>query len=297
MSRFLLLFLLLFTSSIAQAQESQIFIPPGSTFENEALQIIEANRLLTMQQERKIVPTTVYLSLVHENYMEPDQFGILMKTPDIVTGCYDVSPLSYEAKFVDNNYLDVKVDSFKQTPIETQNVVYGCNQSYKTSTGLLLLSISDLLKRNIREIRFSNGGVRDNYSIHVDGNTISLRPDTTITFKTAPKGKQNPISHIFGKGGVIALQVPMANHHDDVEQAVRNMAARYALNPIFDDERNHHNVFYFEDRHGRAANLIEADGYGLMGEIGVARPYIGANGREQRAVPLKVFVTKADIIL
>jgi len=297
MSRFLLLFLLLFTPSIAHAQESQIFIPPGSNFENEALAIIEANRLLTMRQERKIVPTTVYLSLVHYDYMEPDQFGILMKTPNAVTGCYTVSPISYEAKFVDDNYLDIKVDSYKQTPVDTQRVTYECNQAYQTASALLVLSMNDIRNRNVHEIRFSNGGVRDTYKVLVNDDGVTLKPDTTLTFKTVKEGMQKPISHSMNGKGMIALQVPMANNDDQVEEAVRNMAARYALNPVFDDNHKSHNVFYFNDNNGRVGGMIGEEGYGLLGEIGVPRPYMGENGRTERAVPLKVFVTKANIIL
>lgn len=302
MVRFLFLFLFIsFVPVSALAEGSQVFIPPGSNFENEALKIIEQNRLANMRNERATIPTQIFLELVQPDYLEDGQFGILMKTKDIAAGCYELSPIGYDATFIDNNYLDIKVNAYKTILKETQNVTYDCDQTYKTATGLIVLNTDDLKNRNIREIRFSNGGVRDTYFIELTEGSVTLRPDTTISFKTAYSGSQPSLTHYFGTKGLIALQVPMAYDDDQVESAVRDMAARYAFNPINDpttiNQSLKKNIFYFSDNNGRAGGMLNEDGYAILGEIGVARHYVGENGLEERSIPLKVFVTRHDIIL
>ncbi|MEM6812559.1 MAG: hypothetical protein AAF549_08860 [Pseudomonadota bacterium] len=297
MKYFILLFIL-FLPLATQAQDSQIFIAPGTNVTNEALEIIEANRKAAMEDNNEIVPDEVLLSTVRYDYMSDNQFGILMRIPDTTTGCFTVSPLQYEAKFVDNNYLDIKVDSYRVAPIETQNVAYDCNQSYKAASSVVVVNLDDIQRRNIKEIRFSNGGVRDTYFIKRGPNRVMLEADTQIVFKP---DENSSLMVNFGGESVVALQVPMALSSDDLSKAVNDFAMRYSLSPVENlrslNKQPSNKVFYFNDANGRLSGLIEEKGYAPLGEIPAVRAYSGPQGIEDRSVPLKIFVTRHDIVL
>ena len=55
-----------------------------------------------------ILPPRIHLSLVHHHYMNPEQFGIMMRVPDMVTGCFDVSGLEYQTSFIDGNFKPIR---------------------------------------------------------------------------------------------------------------------------------------------------------------------------------------------
>jgi len=129
-----------FAALSASAQESQTFVPPGSTWENKAEQRIKILNQQSLKQKGGVVPQELQMSIVHYDYMESDQFGILMKTPETVTGCFDISPIGYEATFVGDLYMDINVTSYNVTPIKTQNVQYACNQGYRAATGFHYLT-------------------------------------------------------------------------------------------------------------------------------------------------------------
>jgi len=282
----------IFNVSHLSAQESQTFIPPGSNYVNKAAETIKILNARSLKEEGGVVPNEIHLSVVQYDYMEPGQFGILMKTPETVTGCYDISPISYEASYVADLYMDVAVKSYTVTPIKTKNVDYGCNQSYRAATGLLVLNIDDLRQRGTRQIRFTNGNARDNYNIMINEGAITLQPESMIAFKT----KDENLKYTMGGGSVIALQVPMANDNDLVAQEIRTLAASNSLTPITDmtafDLKERDNVFYYLDDNGRFSDQINNDGYAEIGSINVARPHLDETGMKNIAVPLKVFVTK-----
>ena len=288
----LLTFILALTSSYGYAQESQTFIPPTSDWVNKAAERIKILNQQSLEKSGGVVPKEIHMSVVKYAYMEPDQFGILMKTPETTTGCYDISPIAYEAKFIGNLYMDVEVQSYDVKPVKIKHGSFECNQGYKRATGLIVLNISDLKERGTRQIRFTNGESRDTYEVIINDNKITLQPQSMIAFKT----HSGNLTYTMGGGGIIALQVPMAKDGDNIAQRVRTLAAQNSLTPITDASafnlKENENIFYYQDEDGRFSDMLESDGYAELGEIPVARPYIAQNGQQQMAVPLKVFVTK-----
>lgn len=298
--RFLLIIaclLVTFTPAVnAQEIDSQTFTA-GSTFRNENVEAIRRAQQQSMKSKGFIKPNVLEVSLVRYDYMEDDQFGILMVAPDVVSGCWDLSPIEYESTFIDPYYFDVKVKHYQRTPIEVDNISE-CPAGNKMATGLIVLSKSDLEKRQIRQIRFSAGGVADYYDIRTTDKMLQLRPQSMVVFKA--KGLTGPqedrIEIGFGNGGKIALQVPMARKGDKLKDALENLALMHALTPDPEMPMSYgtggSQTFYFIDDNGHIADSIGEDGYSEFGTINVARPYDGENGRTLTAVPLQVYVTR-----
>lgn len=278
----------------ALAQESQTFVPPGSEWVNQAEQNIKILNQKNLIEKGGVVPQELQLSIVHHSYMEPDQFGILMKVPQTVTGCFDISPIGYEAKFIADLYMDINVTSYTVTPKKTQHVEYACNQGYQTATGLIVVSANDLRSRGTRQIRFTNGLARDNYNIIYSGDSITLQPQSMIVFKA----KNGNLTYGLNPQNIISLEVPMAKEGDDISEAIRTLAAQKGLSPVTDMEslppsmKQESNDFYYVDETGRYTDSLNENGYAEIGVIPVARAQIDENGASSKNVPLKVFVKK-----
>lgn len=285
-------------SSMSAHADSQVFVTPGSTFANDAAATVKKLKEQSLAKSGKIKVGNVNISLVHHHYMEPDQFGILMKIANSVSGCFKLSPLEYEATFIDGNYMDIEVKSFRRTAVKTKNVAYDCNVGSKVVSGLIVVSAKDLKKRKIREIRFSNGTTRDSYKVKILDDSIQLKPESMVAFKA--KGlvgaDKDRLIHYFSGKGLVALHIPMARKGEDIAQTIRTFAYQHALTPVFEqggiDTSGKNNVFYFMDPSGNTLNRLNDDGYAELGEIQTSRPYNGSQGRSSLPIPLKVFATR-----
>ncbi len=296
--KYLSLILIILLAAPVFAQEQNIFAP-GTSFKNETADTIRRLQRESLEDQGFIKPEVIELSFVRPSYMEGTQFGILMAVPDVVSGCWDVSALEYETSFIEQYYMDVKVKDYKRTPIEVENVQFECPTQNKMTTALIPLDAQDLKNRQVRQIRFTSGFVADYYDIRHLENGISLVPQSMVIFRaktlTGPKKDQMRLD--FGKGGLVTLHVPMAKRGDDVAQALRNFAYKHLLTASPDMSpsvrRDGSVSMTFEDQTGRVAARIGEDGYDLMGEILVPRPFDGPQGRGLTNVPLHVYVTEA----
>ena len=291
------------TAQAEEADGSQIFVAPGSLYQNNAARVNQVLKERSFSKTDKQDVGNVQISLVHHHYMDADQFGILMKLADVSSGCFELSPLEYEANFIDNNYMDIKIKNFRRKVMKTENPEFDCNQGSKVVSGLVVLSAKELKKRGVREIRFDNGQVRDAYVVTIKKDSIVLKPDSMIAFKaqglTGPD--KDKLVHYFGGKGMVAVHVPMANKGEDIAQRVRTLAYKNSLTPIFEQEgldtSGDGNVFYFMDPQGKTLGGLNEDGYTELGTIQVTRPYIGPNGRQGLPTPLKVFATRPGTTL
>jgi len=103
----LLLFVicLIITAPATAQVESQTFVPPGSNYTPRAELQAKALKRASLPKKSAIKAKEIIVSLVHYHYMEPDQFGLLMKVPNTVSGCFETSPLEYEVKFVADTFM------------------------------------------------------------------------------------------------------------------------------------------------------------------------------------------------
>lgn len=297
---------LIMTSNASLAQDadgSQLFVPPGSLYENNAARVIQEQRKASFGKTDKIAVKNVQVSLVHHHYMEPEQFGIMMKTANQVSGCFDISPLEYEASFIEGNYMDIKVKDFRRNVVKTKDVAFDCDQKSKVVSGLVVVSANDLKEKGVRQIRFNNGSTTDNYDVTIKQDSIVLKPESMIAFKAI--GLSGPdkdrLVHYFNGKTIVALHIPMARDSDDITQAVRNLAYKRALTPVFEQEgldtSGADNIYYFMDPTGRALDTLADETYTELGTIQAMRPYDGPQGRQGLPVPLKVFMTRPGTTL
>ncbi|HPF78056.1 MAG TPA: hypothetical protein PLF01_02080 [Alphaproteobacteria bacterium] len=293
-----------YTPAMAQDDmDDQIFVPPGTTFQNHAADVNRQLKKQSLEKSDKIEVGNIQVSLVHYHYMDPDQFGIMMKLANSSSGCFELSPLEYEASFIDDNYMDIKVKDYRRKVTKTENPTFDCDQKSKVVSALVVVSAKDLEKRGVKQIRFSNGKVQDRYDVTLLPDSVVLVPDSMIAFKaqglTGPD--KNKLVYYFSGKALVAVQVPMADKDEDIAQSVRNLAYRNALQPVFEQEgldtSGKNNVFYFMDPNGRTLDSLNEDGYAELGTIQVLRPYVGPEGRQGLPVALKVFVTRPGTTL
>lgn len=296
-------FLVFAAPAKAQEMDSQIFVPPGATFQNNAADVSRILKERSLAKSSKIEIKNVEVSLVHYHYMDPDQFGIMMKLANSVSGCFNLSPMEYEASFIDDYYMDIKVKDFRRTPVKTKDVAYDCDQKSKVVSALVVVSAKDLEKKQIRQIRFSNGNTRDAYNVTIQPDSIQLEPESMAAFKAVGLAgpDKNRLIHYFSGKALVALHVPMANKGEDVAQSVRNLAYKRALQPVFEQEgldtSGKNGIFYFMDPNGGILDQLNDNGYTELGSIQVLRPYDGPNGRTGLPVALKVFATRPGTTL
>lgn len=233
------------------------------------------------------------VSLTHNHMMEPDQFGIVIKTPHAASGCYEISGLDYSTSFIEGNFMDIKVNGFRREPMKGVNPSYECNKGNKVVSGMVVTSAEDLRTRGIRQVRISNGNVEDTYDVILSENSVELKPDRVFVFRPTSK----TLSYNFSGKGIVALHVPMAQNGDDLEQAVRNFAYKRALTTDAQDEDPNDNVFFFMDQNGSTLDKLGDQNFVELGTITVSRPYDGPEGRQAIAVPLKVFATRPETTL
>ncbi len=298
--RFILSLIAALTLSLpAMAQEFTSHVHPGgSLYKNETVDQIRRMQRDSMTTKGFIKPPVVEVSLVRLSYMEDDQIGIQMVVPDVVSGCWEVSPLEYESTFIDPYYFDIAIKHYQRRPVQTDNVQSGCPTENKMSTALIPLSRKDLEERQIRQIRFTNGTIADYYDIQMTDNTLQLKPQSMVVFRgkglTGPLGDRLEIS--FGGASKLALHVPMARKGEDITNAITALASQHGLTPDPEMPTSYSAggspVFYFKDVVGDVATSIGEEGYSALGTINASRLYDGQEGRAYIAVPLQVFVTK-----
>lgn len=278
--------------------ESMTYDPTFTGQKNEAAEKIREQQRQNQAEQGFIRPTAVDVSLVHYDYMEEDQFGILMSVPDMVSGCYNFSPLEYEAKFTEPYYLDIRVKKYRRIAPEGINAAAQCAQN-KMSTALMVLDRNDLKSRGTQKIRFSADAGSDAYDINLTDERIELIPESVTVFRTSnPAGPlKDRLIHAFSSNQMVTLQVPMAKPGEDLTPYVVAFARTMGLSPAPSESLvswggNGYATYYFYDRGGNTISRIGPNGYAEIGVISVNRPYDGPEGRTQTAVGLSVFATR-----
>lgn len=279
--------------------EVQTYDPTFSGVPNEAADYIRSLQRQSMADKGFIKPQVVQVALVHYPYMTDDQFGIQMSVPDMISGCYKLTPLEYEANFVDPYFLDIKVKKYRRIAPEGIPGHTKCEKQNKMSTALMVLDKKDLMKRGTQEIRFSTEVATDKYKIIMDDAHLELKPESMVVFKgqNLAGPLKDRLIHSFASDKMVALHVPMAQPGEDITQAVVDFARHRALVPTDIQHPaawggNGLATYYFYDDNGHIIDQIGEDGYAELGKIEVDRPYDGPEGRTVAPVGLSVFVTR-----
>ncbi len=279
--------------------ESMTYDPTYSGTVNEAAEQIRDAQKRSLSDKGFIRPDVVQVAVVHYPYMNDDQFGIQMAVPDMISGCYTLTPLEYEAKFTEPHFLDIKVKKYRRVAPEGSTAMLKCDQQNKMSTALMVLSKKDLQDKGTQEIRFSTEVGSDSYKIIMTDNQLELVPRSMMIFKvTNPSGPlKDRIVYSFAGDKTIVLQVPMAQPGENLTSEVVKFAQFRALTPVDPNapaawSGNGMATYYFVDQNGHIISQIGENGYAEIGTISVNRPYDGPEGRATTPVNLSVFATR-----
>ncbi len=296
---FTLSFVLL-SAGVVKAQESQIFVDPNSFYYQHPGKQIENLNQQSLPQIKETTLNHIEIAIIHPSYMEPDQFGIRMRAVYLPMGCYQPSQIEYEAKFIEGYYMDVEVKGLRRERIKTQHPTYECDQSQQTVENTIVLNVADIKQKGLKEIRFTNGQARDIYKVTITDNKVILQPQSMLVFKAQGLmgPNNNQLFYDYSGTPVVALHVPMAENHESVANAVRQLASQNALIPTREyDGPDNRNVFYFTDPNGRLMAKLGDQNHIELGEIKVLRPYDGPKGQQGLPIPLKVFITRPGTTL
>lgn len=245
-----------------------------------------------------IAPKIINVSIIHPDYMEADQFGLLMKIPNAVSGCYHVSGLEYQTSFIEGNYMDIDVSGYRRTPMKTKDVAFDCAVGTQVITAMIPINAEDFRSRGIRQLRFKSGAIEDLYDVTVTSDSFTLTPTKATAFRPTNVNASGALVFNFAGQGIVALYVPMVNKGEDVAQAVQSLALKNGLMPASDPNMpNTAKVFYFIDNSGNILSQIGENGYFELGAVPAIRPYQGGNGKQSLPMPLKVFATKPGTTL
>ncbi len=289
-------FVLVALSLPAFAQENMTYDPTYTGKKNEVAEQIRAAEKQSLSEKGFISPQSVQVSIVHHSYMDENQFGLQMSVPDMVSGCYEITPLEYEAKFVDPYYLDIKVKKYRRVAPEGAAAHKKCDRNNKMSSALMVLDKKDLQKRGTQSIRFSADAGSDIYKIQLDDQKIELVPESMVVFKGQGMAGElkDRLVYGFSNNRMVALHVPMANPGEDLTQQIMIFAANNALSPAGQPTwgGNGMATYYFYDQSGRTLSQIGENGYVEIGKVTANRPYDGAQGRVEAGKALSVFATR-----
>lgn len=279
--------------------EVMTYDPTFSGIPNEAGDYIRNLQRQSLTDKGFITPQMVQVSVVHYPFMDDDQFGIQMAVPDMVSGCYTLTPLEYEAKFTEPHYLDIKVKKYRRVAPEGTGALQKCDKQNKMATALMVLSKKDLEQKGTQEIRFSTEVASDNYRVIMDDAQMQLVPRSMVIFKAKPLGGplKDRIIYAFANSKMVALQVPMSQAGENLSREVLSLAYSRALAPVNPDAQpswneNGRASYYFYDDGGLVTSRLGPDGYVQLGTIEVNRPMDGPQGRSETLVPLTVFATR-----
>jgi len=279
--------------------ELMTYDPTYTGVRNEAADEIRTMQSKSLADKGFIKPNVVHVAVVHHTYMDDDQFGIQMAIPDMISGCYTLTPLEYETKFTEPHFLDVKVKKYRRIAPEGSAATRKCDTQNKMSTALMVLSKKDLQKRGTQEIRFTTEVAGDNYRVVLDDNHLELIPRSMMIFKAQNMAGplKDRIIYSFASDKMVALQIPMAKPGEDLSSQITSFAYTRALVPTTPNAPatwggNGMATYYFYDQSGMTVSKITDVGYAEIGKISVERPYDGANGRTTTPVELSVFVTR-----
>lgn len=292
----------LFAPAFAQDDtlpEPMIYDPNHSGWVNQTAQGIRDAQRASLADKGFIRPDMVQIAIIHKPYMEDNQFGIQMAVPDMISGCFTLTPLEYEAKFTEPHYLDIKVKQYRRVAPEGSTATRKCDQQNKMSTALMVLDKDDLKEKGTQEIRFTTDAGADDYRLVLGEDHLELIPRSMMIFKAQNLAGplKDRIMHSFTNDKMIALQVPMANPGEDLSYAIEAFARTRALTPANPDAPatwtgNGMATYYFYDDNGHIIDQIGENGYAEIGQIAINRPYDGPEGRTKTPVPLSVFVTR-----
>lgn len=279
--------------AFAQQKTETQFFHHGTDFVNEAAELDRLMKELSMHERGEIKPREVHVSLMQADYMKPDdQFAIHLVVPDVVAGCYELSPLEYEASFIDPYYLDIRVKHYRRDLIQSSQPHLDCPGTYSQAEAMIPLSKRDLMMRGTKQVRFQTESITEFYDLDLHGNTITLRPQSMVIFKADIDRLTQDMTYDMERHKKVQLYVPMARSDDDLTMALEQFAQSRGLMPVDMGKvsvQDPKNIIVVEDRSGGLSGSLKDTKVQEVGSIPVKRQVRGENGIQETSIPLTVF--------
>lgn len=288
---FRLLTLVCLFSASAMA-ESQTFSPARLGNQQEAIAQAEKAKADAARDDNIIVPNRVMVTLVTQDNPQ-EEVGLRFSVPDVMNGCWDISPLRYDTSSQGPFYYDVTIKDYTRKE-------GACTGKNRAARATVPIAKKLLEEGKIKVLRLSLGDVTDRYNVTYDNGAVEIMPETQRIFKTTID-----LSYNFNKsnnktGALIALIAPTAPAHANTEQALANFAAIYSLTPAPQNATSSlpasnggSDIHYYYDSKKTLTPRLNGE-FAPVGTTGIAQIVDVKDGRDQTLISAPVYAKKVD---
>ncbi len=288
MRLFLIALLMIATPAFA---ESQTYDSMG-TYENDAEQAVEEQAQEQDAQDGKIVPDHVEVSLVPQGDSHKT-VGMRFSVPDVVNGCWAISPLKYDTAQQDPFYYDIVIHDYtrKEGP---------CSAGNRMAMATVPLEKKLIEDGKMKILRLSIGTTIDRYNVAYKDGIVTITPESQIKFKAAGDLIYNFERSGEKTGALIGLIIPVAPANTDTTQAIADFAEMNGLTPAPESATSSLPLknggsqihYYYDSRHAMAGRVTSE--FAQVGGTTIPMTYDVQDGRGQEFVPAPVYAKKIE---
>ena len=271
--------------------ETQTYDSTGA-YETEAEKTTDEADTQEDADTGRITPREVFVSITpHGNSYETA--GLRLAVPDVVSGCWDVSPLTVESGPQEPYYFDIRVKDYTQKEGK-------CDAKNRRAAAIVPIKKKLLEDGKIKILRLTIGTTTDRYNVTYEDGVMRILPSSQVKFKA-----DRELVHNFARSGkktgaLVALIVPTAPEGSDTTQAIADFAATSGLTPAperatssLPQENGGTDIHYYYDSHHVLASRIGAE-FSPVGGTTIPVTYDLRDGRGQESVPAPVYAKKID---
>lgn len=281
---------LLMIASPAYA-ETQTYNDTGA-YETEAAQ--EHDQAVEREQDKagRIVPTRVQVSLVPRGNSK-ETVGLHFSVPDVVNGCWDISPLSFETARQDPYYFDVRIKDYTRKEGK-------CSANNRMAGATVPIEKKLLDEGKIKILRLTIGNTTDRYNVDYTNNVMRILPSSQVKFTSAAEMVHNFAKSSKKTGALLALIIPIAPAGTDTKQPLADYAQMNGLTPAPENATSslpHTNGgsqihYYYDARNVLSARL--GSEFSPIGSTTIPVTYDLQDGRGQEFMTAPVYAKEIE---
>lgn len=216
------------------------------------------------------------LALLRDPELGGEHFILEITQTNSVTGCHNISDISYEAKFMDNRLTiemgELTVD-IRDAP---QHPHYGCDQSLKTPSAQISLSKEILETNGTQYVRITDSATTNEYQINYTDDYVRMLPDDKDIAPAAffkPRklpGGRNSLTVWFYPEETLMLYTPSKPNQMGVKDSITKWAKSHNLEPlseVFEGFEDPTRYMFFVDRTGYINEIENLETGAHIGEV------------------------------
>lgn len=281
------LFLAVFLFAAPAVAETNTYDASGTYSSSAAAQEQEHQRKSISGEEGLIVPSRVDLALTPQG-KSSDMVGLRFSVPDVVNGCWRISPLEVKNSMQGPYYFDVEVVGYHRS--EGQ-----CSGENRMARAVVPIERSKLEQGKIKILRLSIGPVTDRFEVTYKDGTMTIMPQSAVKFRTDGLLSYNFDRDGKGTGQMIALILPTAPVGMNTTAAADDFARIYGLTPAPESAtssmpRNNggSTLHYYYDVQKTLAHRVGAN-FAQMGQTNIPMTLDMQDGRGQQMIAAPVY--------